>query len=104
MDIQNATTEQLKAAGFAVTLDVVDWATLVQRRADPADRRINRLHLLPASKDMLAKIEAYKADLDDLLLGGASPEDRQAMLNVLRHMKNKLTMETSGEELVVAGE
>ena len=28
--------EQLKAAGFAVTLDVVDWATLVQRRADPA--------------------------------------------------------------------
>lgn len=28
--------EQLKAAGFAVTLDVVDWATLVQRRGDPA--------------------------------------------------------------------
>lgn len=28
--------EQLKAAGFAVTLDVVDWATLVQRRSDPA--------------------------------------------------------------------
>jgi peptide/nickel transport system substrate-binding protein len=26
--------EQLKAAGFAVQLDVVDWATLVQRRAD----------------------------------------------------------------------
>ena len=28
--------EQLKAAGFTVTLDVVDWATLVQRRGDPA--------------------------------------------------------------------
>jgi peptide/nickel transport system substrate-binding protein len=28
--------EQLKAAGFAVQLDVVDWATLVQRRGDPA--------------------------------------------------------------------
>ncbi|WP_205769602.1 ABC transporter substrate-binding protein [Microvirga sp. KLBC 81] len=28
--------EQLKAAGFNVTLDVVDWATLVQRRGDPA--------------------------------------------------------------------
>lgn len=30
-----AMAEQLKAAGFAVQLDVVDWATLVQRRADP---------------------------------------------------------------------
>lgn len=28
--------EYLKAAGFAVQLDVVDWATLVQRRAEPA--------------------------------------------------------------------
>jgi peptide/nickel transport system substrate-binding protein len=28
--------EQLKAAGFAVALDVVDWATLIQRRGDPA--------------------------------------------------------------------
>ncbi len=27
--------EYLKAAGFAVQLDVVDWATLVQRRAEP---------------------------------------------------------------------
>ncbi|SEE11447.1 peptide/nickel transport system substrate-binding protein [Rhizobiales bacterium GAS188] len=27
--------EQLKAAGFAVELDVVDWATLIQRRGDP---------------------------------------------------------------------
>ncbi|MEJ1158463.1 ABC transporter substrate-binding protein [Prosthecomicrobium sp. N25] len=28
--------EYLKAAGFQVQLDVVEWATLVQRRADPA--------------------------------------------------------------------
>src|ERR1700755_738313 len=34
---------------------------LLERRADPSDRRINRLHLLPASKEIIAKIEVYKA-------------------------------------------
>jgi DNA-binding MarR family transcriptional regulator len=85
-------------------VDRLEARGLIERRPDPADRRIRRLHLLPASKPILAKIEAYKADLDSWLLGGASQADRQAMLNVLLHMKNKLTMETSSEKLVVAGE
>ena len=34
--IAQVMAENLKAAGFKTQLDVVDWATLVQRRADPA--------------------------------------------------------------------
>jgi len=64
-------------------------------------RRIRRLHLLPASKSILEKIEIYKADLDTWLLAGVSQEERLAVVNLLLRMKNKLTMETSGEELVV---
>ncbi len=85
-------------------VDRLEARGFIERRADPCDRRIRRLHLLPASKEILAKIEAYKADLDDWLLGGAADADRQAMLNVLQHMKNKLNMESSSEELVVGGE
>ena len=85
-------------------VDRLEARGLIERRPDPADRRIRRLHLLPASKEMLAKIEAYKADLDAWLLGGISVEERDIALHILLHMKNKLTMETSGEELVVGGE
>ena len=68
------------------------------------DRRIRRLHLLPVSHEIIAKIEVYKADLDEWLLGAIGAEERRTVVNVLLHMKNKLNMETSGEELVVGGE
>ena len=85
-------------------VDRLEARGLLERRPDPADRRIRRLHLLPASKTILAKIEAYKADLDAWLLNGVSLQERQAVVNVLLRMKNKLNMETSGGELVVGGE
>jgi DNA-binding MarR family transcriptional regulator len=85
-------------------VDRLEARGLLERRPDPNDRRIRRLHLLPAAKSMIAKIEVYKADLDAWLLGAISAEERQTVVNVLLHMKTKLTMETSGEELVVGGE
>src|SRR6201993_3573714 len=45
-------------------VDRLEARGLLERRLDPADRRIRRLHLLPAAKEILAKIEVYKADLD----------------------------------------
>ena len=85
-------------------VDRLEARGLLERRPDPTDRRIRRLHLLPASKSILEKIEAYKADLDVWLLNGVSTQERQAFVKLLLHMKTKLTMETSGDELVVGGE
>jgi DNA-binding MarR family transcriptional regulator len=85
-------------------VDRLESRGLIERRPDPADRRIRRLHLLPASKTFLEKIEAYKADLDVWILNGVTHEERQAFVNLLLRMKTKLAMETSGEELVVGGE
>jgi MarR family transcriptional regulator for hemolysin len=85
-------------------VDRLEARGLLERRPDPTDRRINRLHLLPASEPILAKIEAYRAELSDYLLDGISAEQREIVVNVLLHMKNKLTMETAGQELVVGGE
>jgi MarR family transcriptional regulator, transcriptional regulator for hemolysin len=85
-------------------VDRLEARGLIARRPDPQDRRINRLHLLPAAEPIIAKIEAYRAEQSAYLLDGISTEERETVLNVLQHMKNKLTMETSGEELVVGGE
>ena len=85
-------------------VDRLEARGLIARRPDPGDRRINRLHLLPASEEIVAKIEAYRAEQGDYLLDGISAADREIALNVLLHMKNRLTMETTGNALVVGGE
>ena len=85
-------------------VDRLEARGLIERRPDPTDRRIRRLHLLPAAADIIAKIEAYRRELSDYLLDGLSAEERQTVVKVLRHMKNKLSMETASEPLAVAGE
>jgi MarR family transcriptional regulator for hemolysin len=85
-------------------VDRLEARGLIERRPDPTDRRIRRLHLLPASEPILARIEDYRADVNDYLLSGVSAEARETVVNVLLHMKHKLTLETAGEALVVGGE
>ena len=41
-------------------VDRLEARGLIERRPDAHDRRVRRLHLLPAAEAMLAKIEAYK--------------------------------------------
>ena len=44
-------------------VDRLEARGLLERRLDPSDRRIRRLHLLPAAEPILAEIQDYKADL-----------------------------------------
>jgi len=63
---------------------------LVERRADPADRRVWRLHLTPTAAPVLAEIEAVRADFEAEATRGLSPEDRAAALRALQLMKDNL--------------
>ena len=85
-------------------VDRLEARGLVERRADPSDRRVKRLHLLPAAAPILRYIEDYTDETIDILLGGVDPGAVQTMLDVLKHMKNKLTMEAAGEKVVPAAE
>ena len=85
-------------------VDRLEARGLLERRADPGDRRIRRLHLLPASEPILAAIQDYKNILQRDLTEGLEPEAIETTLDVLTHLKQNLTMESAGPTLAAAGE
>ena len=76
--------DRLEASGFVV------------RRADPRDRRMHRLHLLPAAEPLLAQIADHREQMHSEIIEGLDPEAWDAALKVLRHMKHKLTAKGAG--------
>src|SRR5580658_8202492 len=85
-------------------VDRLELRGLLERRPDPADRRIRRLHLLPASEPILAEIQDYKIVLRDLLTAGLDEKTIETVTEALLHMKHQMTMECASEKLAAAGE
>ena len=80
-------------------VDRLEARGLLERRPDPSDRRLRRLHLLPAAEPILAKIEDYFDVIVEMLLGELDPKAVRTMVEVLQHMKNRLTSETAASKL-----
>ena len=65
---------------------------LVERRADSQDRRIWRLHLLPAATAMLDEISRHRTAVAEFVGAGLSAETRAAMVQGLQRMKANLLL------------
>ncbi|MGH6888844.1 MAG: MarR family winged helix-turn-helix transcriptional regulator [Rhizomicrobium sp.] len=74
-------------------IDRLESRGLVERRSDPADRRIWRLHLLAAAEPVLEEISKAREVLGAELLEGVDQETRTEMVDALLRMKNNLTGE-----------
>jgi MarR family transcriptional regulator, transcriptional regulator for hemolysin len=74
-------------------VDRLEARGLVERRPDRADRRIWRLHLLPAAAPDLEEITKAREVLGAELLAGVDAEARTRMVDALLRMKNNLTAE-----------
>lgn len=72
-------------------VDKLEARGLVERRADPNDRRIWRLHNLPAAQPIVDKITRYREAMNEELLDGIAPEVRETIIDSLLSMKNHLT-------------
>jgi DNA-binding MarR family transcriptional regulator len=66
---------------------------MVERRPDPKDRRIWRLHLCPAGEDMLQTIETYRTELRQRICDGVDLATQHRITESLLTMKANLSAE-----------
>jgi DNA-binding MarR family transcriptional regulator len=63
---------------------------LVERRADPRDRRVWRLHLTQAAGPVLRELAAYRAALHEEITAGLAPQEVERVVEALLRMKANL--------------
>ena len=86
-------------------IDRLEARGLVERRSDPSDRRIRRLHLLPAAKPILETITDARNAMSDRITAGLDADTRETLIDALLKIKENLANETlTGVKLAEAGE
>src|SRR6185312_15095875 len=83
-------------------VDRLEARGLLERRLDPADRRIRRLHLLPAAEPILQEIQRYKEELFREVTADLDEATVELVTAALLKMKSQLTMD-SPAKLAAAG-
>jgi DNA-binding MarR family transcriptional regulator len=72
-------------------VDRLQESELVERRADPADRRAWRLFLTANGRDVLDRLRPFVDETYEIALEGVSPDQRAAMIDTLDRMRANLS-------------
>lgn len=68
------------------TIDRLEAAGLVERRADPRDRRAHCLFAKPEALPLQNALNALAKDEEEIALAGLTPDERTVMLTLLRRV------------------
>src|SRR5690606_28796254 len=79
-------------------VDRLEQRGLLERRPDPNDRRIWRLHNLPSARPILEEISAYREELIRNIDATIGPAARKAMVDTLLLIRDQLTTAPLGGE------
>jgi MarR family transcriptional regulator, transcriptional regulator for hemolysin len=86
-------------------IDRLEARGLVERRADPADRRIRRLHLLPAAKPILEIINETREAMSARIMAGLDEATLNTLIDGLLTIKENIANEALNDgKLAAAGE
>jgi len=81
-------------------IDRLEARGMVERRPDPRDRRIWRLHLLRPACDVLQEIDEHRADMTRIVTAGIDENSIDIMTEALLRMKATLTQEAHASRRV----
>jgi DNA-binding MarR family transcriptional regulator len=86
---------EVEPISVARLIDRLQARGLVERRPDPTDRRVWRLHLTPAAGPILKRIAAYRAELHDRITQGLDHDAVVHVVEALLGMKSQLLTDES---------
>lgn len=92
---------EVEPISVARMVDRLEANGLLERRADAGDRRVWRLHLLPAAEPMLKKMTVLSEELGAFVTQDITPAVHNAMLEGLIQMKSNL-LQRSGPQAASA--
>jgi DNA-binding MarR family transcriptional regulator len=79
-------------------IDRLQDADLVERRADPADRRAWRLHLTPKGTELILQLQPYARLTIDQALDGINDAESRRLMDTLLRMRSNLSRRPGLEE------
>jgi len=72
-------------------VDRLEARGMVERRPDPTDRRIWRLHLKPEAQPMLKEIDKARAELNAMMIAHIPQKELETVIDCLLQMKTNMT-------------
>lgn len=85
-----ADTLEVERITLCRMIDRMAEAGLVERRADPSDRRVWRLHLLPPALSIADSLAEIGAEVEQEALSDISPEAAESMIDSLERLRDGL--------------
>jgi DNA-binding MarR family transcriptional regulator len=82
---------EVEPISVARLVDRLEANGLLERRPDADDRRVWRLHLMPAATAMLENIRDRRDALEDFVKQGITPAAEETMIEALLQMKQNLS-------------
>jgi DNA-binding MarR family transcriptional regulator len=87
---------QVRTSHLVAVIDALETRGLLERRANPSDRRANALHLTPHGHAALAEVMQVSVEHENELTEGLSSTERTALESVLARMASRQGLAEGG--------